>query len=827
MQWAVHKFGGTSLADADRIAAAGALVREDRSAARIAVVVSAVGGVTDALVGAVERAAARDDSYRELLAGARQRNEAIARDLLGERADPIQAAIAADVADIEAVLEGLRVTRAISEQAMDLVTGFGELWSAQILCALLQGEGTDATWLDAREVLVVAHATTGPAVRWTETQDRLRAWLGTHQEAIAVITGYIATDPQGIPTTLKRNGSDFSASIFGKLLAANCITIWTDVDGVMSADPRSVPEAVLLPELSYDEAMELAYFGAKVLHPHAMAPAVEGDIPIRIRNSLRPQGAGTELRAFAPRAVEASPRSAVKGFSSTRDIALLNVEGAGMIGVPGISHRLFGALREVGVSVIMISQASSEHSICVAILETEAARAKEAVELAFFAELQTGQIRSVEVSGSYSILAAVGDQMVRTPGVSARLFGSLGKAGVNVRAIAQGSSERNVSVVVSAAERIRALRAVHAGFYLSDQTLSVGLVGPGRIGAELLRQLAAQKELLHSRFQIELRVRGILGRNRMVLDDAGLDLSRWREDLANRAVPADIAAFAAHLRADHLPHAVVLECTASDAISTHYADWLSRGIHVITPNKKASSAAQQDYARLRHVGRARNAHYLYEATVGAGLPVITTLRDLVQTGDQVRRIEGVLSGTLSFLFDALSAAMPFSAVVEQARARGYTEPDPRDDLSGMDVARKAVILAREMGRALELDEVSVASLVPAALRGAGSVDEFLAGLAAFDTDMERLRQSAADAGDVLRYVAVIEAQGPVSVGLRRYPAAHPFARIQAGDNIIAFTTARYAELPLIVQGPGAGPEVTAGGVFADLLRLASYLGAPS
>lgn len=822
--WQVHKFGGTSVANADRFRNAATLV--EAAGSPVAVVVSAMGGVTDALLEAIELAAAQDDQSRARLRVARDRYLEAAADLLaGDHVATYQRAIERDAVDLEDILRGVWLTRSASEATRDLVSGFGELWSARLLGSFLPG----AAWLDAREVLVVRHGETGPAVDWERTGELLSAWLAAHPVQRVVITGYVASDPDGKPTTLKRNGSDYSASIFGALLEASSITIWTDVDGVLSADPRRVPEAEILDSLSYDEAMELAYFGAKVLHPHTMAPAIQGGIPIRIRNALRPQVPGTEIRAAVETGGAMATREAVKGFSSIEAAALISVEGTGMIGVPGVAHRLFGALREVNVSVIMISQASSEHSICFAVPATEAVRAKAAIEQAFYAELHQGQIQTVAVSAPCSIVAAVGDRMVETPGVAARFFGALGSAGVNVIAVAQGSSERNISVVVAGADSEKALRAVHAGFYLSDQTLSLGLIGPGLIGSELLAQLARQRGLLHQRFGIDLRVRGILRSRRMLLDDTGIDPGSWKESFEERSEPADLERFARHVRAEHLPHAALVDCTASDAVAGHYAQWLRNGLHIVTLNKKAGSGPLAMHRELMELSRAATRHYLYETTVGAGLPVLGTLRDLIQTGDRVIAVEGVLSGTLAYLFNTFDGTRPFSEIVRDARERGYTEPDPRDDLSGMDVARKAIILARTLGQDLELGDIPVASLIPEALRDAADAQAFLDGLPAFDDAMETRRREAAEAGEVLRYVATLPGEGSGSprVALTRYPAGHPFARITGSDNIIAFTTDRYREQPLIVQGPGAGPAVTAAGVFADLLRLASYLGGPA
>ena len=813
--WVVHKFGGTSLADAARYREVATILQREPGA-RKAVVVSAMAKVTDGLIELVKLARARNDQYLAQADAIQARQLETTAELLPDP-QALRAIIEADFRDLREILRGVYLSRTCSEQTLELISGHGELWSAQLLNSHLNASGIASTWLDARNVLTVEPDTAMPGIDWSRSEKQIEEWLKTATTDWLVITGFVAATADGIPTTLKRNGSDFSASIFGKLLQADSITIWTDVDGVLSADPRLVPEAVVLEEVSYQEATELAYFGANVIHPNTMAPAIENRIPIWIRNTFNPAAAGTRIGERGAKECEV-----VKGFATIDGMALVNVEGTGMIGVPGVANRVFAALGEVGVSVVMISQASSEHSICFAIPEAQAALARKTVERAFFAELHHGQIEAIDVTGNCSILAAVGDNMVDHPGVAGKFFSALGKARVNIRAIAQGSSERNISAVIGRADSQRALRAVHAAFYLSNQTLSIGLIGPGHIGGTLLDQLSTQMQTLKDEFKIDLRVRGILNSSRMWLDDRGRSWKGWREALP-QSRPANLEAFVDHVQADHFPHAVIVDCTSSAELTGHYPAWLERGIHIITPNKKANSASMDFYRALRASSQATNRHYLYETTVGAGLPIINTLRDLVQTGDQILKIEGVLSGTLAYIFNTLDPSRPFSQVVREAREKGYTEPDPRDDLSGMDVARKLVILAREMGLRLELEDVRIESLVPEALRD-GSVEEFLDRLDEHDQAMAGLLEGARQRDQVLRYVGVIETPGKCSVALQTYPRAHAFARIRGNDNIVAFTTQRYHTFSLIVQGPGAGPEVTAGGVFADLLRLASYLG---
>ncbi len=635
---------------------------------------------------------------------------------------------------------------------------------------------------------------------------------------ITVVTGFIATDAAGLHTTLGRNGSDYSASIIGALLAAESITIWTDVDGVMSADPNRVPEASVIKQLSYSEAMELAYFGAKVIHPQTMSPAVTQGIPIWIRNSFNPAAPGTCIGPAG------DGSELIKGITSIDQVTLVNLEGAGMIGVPGTADRLFSALRESGISVILISQASSEHSICFAVPARNAAEVEAAVRRAFATELELGQIQRVEVQHDCSIIAVVGDGMAGIPGIAARFLGTLGSAGINVRAIAQGSSERNISVIIDGEDETRALRTAHSGFYLSAKTLSVGLIGPGNVGGVLLAQLAQQAEQLLKDFNVDFRVRAIASSTRMLLAEHSIDLRNWREQFERASEPLDMQRFAAHINADHLPHAAIIDCTASESVAALYAGWFAHGIHVVTPNKKAQSGPLVYWQELRDIRRRHNAHFLYETTVGAGLPIIETLRDLKRTGDEILSIEGVFSGTLAYLFNVYDGSQPFSAIVREARDRGFTEPDPRDDLSGMDVARKVIILGREMGLELELEDLTVESLVPEALRELG-IEEFLDALPDYDQVMHARFEAAQQAGQVLRYVGRLKRDDGASVSLDGLGSDHPFARMNLTDNILRYQTARYSDNPLVVQGPGAGPDVTAAGVFADLLRLATYLGA--
>jgi aspartokinase/homoserine dehydrogenase 1 len=771
------------------------------------------------LVALAER---QDDSYRSEIASLRARHATIAETLLtAQSARLYLAGFDRDCHDLEGILHTVKLTRSAAKNVSDLIAGYGEIWSTKLFHRFMEersGRSGPFQWIDARKVVIVEWGPLGPGIQWAESRARMRELVPAEYQGTLIITGFIASDRRGVQTTLGRNGSDFSGSIFGALLDASEIQIWTDVDGVLSADPRRVPDATIIDSLSYNEAMELAYFGAKVIHPQTMAPAVGSSIPIWIRNTFAPEKLGTLICA--------DPKSVlpVKGITSIEKTALINLEGAGMIGVPGTANRLFGALREEGISVILISQGSSEHSICCAIPQDQAERAAAVVRAAFERELKEGQIQDVDVTPDLAILAAVGDGMAGQPGVAAKMFNALGSASVNIKAIAQGASERNISVVVDGKHATRALRAVHAGLYLSPHTISVGVIGPGTVGKVLLNQLASQSARLQTEAKLDFRVRGIMTSTRMLLAEGGVPLDRWKEKFETDATAADFDEFMEHVRVDYLPHTVMIDCTASADIAKRYPEWLAAGIHVITPNKKANSAELPFYRGLKEARKAGGAHYLYETTVGAGLPVVQTLRDLRETGDDITSVEGIFSGTLAYLFNTYDGKKAWSDIVRDARQRGYTEPDPRDDLSGLDVARKLIILGREMGLELEMADVNVESLVPAGLES-GSIDDFMGRLPQHDSTMNDRLQTARSKGKVLRYVGRLTADGKATVGVVELDSKHAFANIALTDNVVRFATRRYCDNPLIVQGPGAGPEVTAGGVFADLLRLAAYLGA--
>jgi len=832
--WSVHKFGGTCVGTADRIKNVASIIVDDISERKVAVV-SAMSKVTDMMYDMLHRAEKRDDSYIEALDRVYQKHKETAVSLLqeGEDLSKFLSTLESDVQNLRAMLRAIFIAGHVTEPFEDWVAGHGELWSAQLLAAAVRQKGLPCVWMDARDVLVVTPTSkqhVDPDYEASEV--KLYKWYQRFPSDTIIATGFIASTPENIPTTLKRDGSDLSAAIMGALFQAAKVTIWTDVDGVYSADPRKVNEAVVLSTLSYQEAWEMSYFGANVLHPRTTLPVMKYNIPVTIRNVFNVGAAGTKIG----RSPEDSngqediqhAANLVKGFATVDNIALVNVEGTGMAGVPGTASEIFETVKNVGANVVMISQASSEHSVCFAVPQKEAATVCRALEKKFSRDLESGRLSKVELVNDCCILAAVGQQMASTPGVSATLFTALAQASINVRAIAQGCSEYNITVVVNQEDSIKALKAVHSRFYLSKTPLAVGIVGPGLIGKTLLDQFKDQAATLKEEFNIDLRVMGIIDSKVMYLDESGVDLSKWRELLDLQGEPADMLKFTAQMESHSLPNSVIIDCTASAKVAEMYYQWVKKGIHMITPNKKANSGPYEQYAKLKELQRQSYIHYFYEATVGAGLPIISTLRGLLETGDKIVKVEGIFSGTLSYIFNCFNGEKSFSQIVTEARASGFTEPDPRDDLSGMDVARKVIILARECGLQLELSDIKVKSLVPEPLQGLDSVDEFMSQLPNYDQDIEAQRKEAEEAGEVLRYVGVVDVKAAEGrVELKRVKKSDAFAQLSGTDNIIAFTSSRYSKQPLIVRGPGAGAEVTAAGVFSDLLRLASYLGAPS
>ncbi|EFA75631.1 predicted protein [Heterostelium album PN500] len=868
-KWHVHKIGGSILGTSenyskvldviehsknDHIAFDKSIDSSSASSVRSvqAVVVSAMEGVTNTLLKLTQLAKSRDNSYEQVADQLYDKLVKCSRGLINaELSAEFESELKADITKIKEVLRAIAITQSMSEEMEDLIVGHGEVWSALLLTLYLRSRGISTSWLDTRKTLYVSKGECGPVIDWNRSESELTQWMKlnfTVDLKILIVTGFIACSPTGMPTTLQRNGSDYSASIFGALLKSKLITIWKDVDGLFSADPKIVPKATILKEISYHEVSELSYYGANILHPHTMPPAIKNNIPIRIRNFFNLSNNGSLIHSDS--FLESESIYNVKGFSAIRKVSLINVEGAGL-GVSNLAQRVFLALRDVKVSVLLISQGSSQSSICIAIPEKDGDIALEAIKKEFFNEIKfTGHIQTViiellkelnriviELVKECSIIAAVGDKMVSSIGVASKFFSALTKSGVNIKAIAQGSSERNISAVLVDKDTPLALRAVHSTFYrpFDPDVISIGIVGPGLIGSELIEQIkrslsnpTSQKKLKH-----QFVIRAITNSKRSLFSTTGIDLGNWKDQLDNSKEFYDLDKMAEFLSNINPRHSVIIDCSANKEIPKLYSKWLSRGVHVITPNKVGFSGTQELYDQIQSASNKNASHLYYETTVGGGLPIIHMLQQMVATGDRITKIEGIFSGTLSFIFNNYGRdnSKRFSDIVLTAKQNGYTEPDPRDDLNGQDFARKIIILTREVLGKFNESSVDVVSLIPKDDNDAlnANTEEFLSKhLIKLDSLYDSKRQNAIKNNSVLRYSGVIEFNkecndAKASVSLREYPTSHPFANLTECDNIIAIYSDRYNKTPLVIQGPGAGATVTAAGIFGDLNRLSLRL----
>ena len=814
----VHKFGGTSVATSERIREVVRLVRQAPGSARRVVVVSALGGVTDVLIGAIDAASRRTSEHEEIVRGLRARHEAALEALvLPDEQAALRERMAATWQEVSELLDGIYLLRECTPRSRDAIIGTGERLSAPLVAAAFRAASEDAIDLDARRLIRTDAAFGEANVRFGETRALVHASFKEVPDVqIAVVTGFIATTETGVTTTLGRSGSDYTATILASALDAEHVVIWTDVDGVLSADPRLVPDAFPLERLSYREAAELAYFGAKVLHPRTMQPLQKGGIPLYIKNTLNPEAAGTLISSETTAAARY-----VKAVTTVRAVTVVMIEGAGMVGVPGISARALSALAARQISVLMISQASSEQSLCVVVRAADASASLEALRATFEFEIARGDVSRVTARPMCAVVSVVGDQMRQQPGIAGRMFSTLGHAHVNVLAIAQGAAETNISAVVDDADVRLAVSVLHQTFALEHRPVHLAVIGTGVVGRALLEILDRQAPHLRQQGGPDLRLIGVANSRQLVWEERGLPFGEARAQLAASSVPMELGGLVQRLLHSPVGRLLVIDATASEAVARQYETLLEGGIGIVTPNKRAGTLEQPFYDALKKAARKRGAPLFYETTVGAGLPVISTLRDLLYSGDRVERIEGVFSGTLAFVFDRLAAGDRFSEAVRAAREKGYTEPDPRDDLRGEDVARKALILAREMGLEAERADVQVESLVPHDLQDR-STDAFLDGLADVDA-MWRERVAAAEKeGKQLRYLGRIES-GCLRVGVEAVGPPSPFAHLRGTDNMIAFTTERYQERPLVVQGPGAGPDVTAAGILADVVKAVQQM----
>jgi bifunctional aspartokinase / homoserine dehydrogenase 1 len=813
----ILKFGGSSVSSADRIKNIIRIVKEKFcNSEPLAVVVSAFGGVTDELIRISQQAALGQADYSTSLLKLKKRHCEVASSLLSTELFQVLAEIDRFFNELNNALQGVLLIRELSNRTLDFIMGFGERLSAYIISMAMKSTIPSALYLDARELIITDRNFGEARVLYEPTFSKIKEKF-TRGSFLPVITGFIGATERNEATTLGRGGSDFTASIIGAALNALEIEIWTDVNGVMTADPRKVQQAFTISEMSYKEALEMSHFGAKVIHPPTIVPALQRNIPLRIKNSFKPNESGT-LISRQPK----KNGSLIRGISSIDHIALLRIEGSGMIGVCGVAMRLFGALAKRGINVILISQGSSEHSICLGISPQCANFAKIAIEEEFALERKVGNIDAVIVEKNLSVIAVVGEGMRHTSGISGKLFGALGKNGINVVAMVQGSSEYNISVVIKQEDETKALNVIHEEFFLpKTTTLNLFLVGVGLIGSTLLTQIQKQLFILKKEYGLEVRLIGIANRKKMMIDPNGLPLENWRTYLEKSSATMEIEIFIKRMKACNLVNTIFVDCTADEKIGDTYATILESNISIVTPNKKANSGSYSQYQVLKQLSKSRGVKYYYETNVGAGLPIISTVIDLLKSGDRIIKIEAILSGTLSYLFNSISSEKSFSSALKEAQQNGFTEPDPKEDLNGKDVMRKLLILARESGYAMELEDIEIEYLVPAECFETATIEAFYLKLKDLDDAFEQVRKKASQEGKVLRYMAILSS-GRAKIALQALDAQHPFYHLSGSDNIIALTTERYQETPLVIKGQGAGAEVTAGEIFADILRVATH-----
>ncbi len=815
----VLKFGGSSVGTPDRIRGLVEILKSYyQQGEKFAVVFSAFSGVTDALISMGAKAADGDASYADLFESVRQRHVDAATELL--RDGHLKLALPEldnNFEVLKSLLYGIFLVREASPRTMDYVISFGERNSAFLISQVMRQAGIQAAYLDARRIIKTDNHFGNAQVDFEATNEKIRDFFSQNTD-IQSVTGFIGSTKGGLTTTLGRGGSDYTAAILGAALDASLIEIWTDVDGVLTADPRKVKKAFTLKSMTYSEAMEMSHFGAKVIYPPTIQPALAKRIPLVIRNTFNPGFPGTLVSDKSD--VGNLP---VKGLSSINEVALLTLQGSGMVGVPGTAGRLFNALAAGGISVILITQGSSEHSITFAIPPQLAGKARKLVEKEFHAEIQRSWMEPVKVETGLSVIAVIGENMRYRPGIAGQLFQALGKNGINVVAIAQGSSELNISMVVSCDDEAKALNTLHEAFFLSDtQDIHLFMAGTGLIGSTLLQQIRQQATYLRDKRAMEIKVVGLANSRKMVFNPGGIPLDHWKQLLDGSEVASDLGAFVQQMKLLNLSNTIFVDNTSGDKVVGHYENVLDSSISISTPNKIAASSSYLQYQRLKAIAAKRGVLFEYETNVGAGLPVISVLRDLLDSGDRILCIEGVLSGTLSFIFNTFREGLRFSETVRRAMELGYTEPDPRDDLNCMDVRRKLLILARETGLSIEAEDIEIRPILPDSCLQAETVEDFLAELEKVDALFESQRAEAAAQGKALRLVAKLD-RGKAGIGMELVGNTHPFYGLSGADNMIVFTTERYKERPLVVRGPGAGAEVTAAGVFAEIIKIANFL----
>jgi len=811
----ILKFGGSSISSAQNIVRVLDILKSNNDQ-QIAVVFSAIGKTTDVLINIANKAQIQDDTYHDVLSILENNHFDVIRNLIPvNNQSGVLSGVKKIFNELESILEGVFLLQELSVKTNDTIVSYGEFLSSFIITKALQCQEIDAVYKNTGE-LIITNDTFGNAIPFIEeTNANITSYFTNNKHNITVLPGFVSCNKNGDKTTLGRGGSDYTAAILASALEAEQLEIWTDVSGMYTANPTIVKQAKPINKLSYNEAMELSHFGASVLYPPTVQPVMNKNIPLYIKNTFKPEDMGSYISNE-----NSKDNAVVKGISHIDNIALATVEGNGLIGIPGVSKRLFSALSEKNVNVILITQASSEHSICIAIDQKDVENAELAIQDEFAYELSLGKIDPLHIQTNMAIVAIVGEEMKSHQGISGKMFSALGKDNVNIHAIAQGASERNISTVIDSKNVSKALNSLHEVFFEGHITkLNLFVVGVGNVGGKLLEQIEKQKAYLLDKLQLSIEVAGMANSKKMIFNKEGIDLtSDWKQNLVENGEDLDLDLFLEHVKELNLINSVFVDNTANETIAGLYADYLKESIGVVTCNKIAASSEYSKYTELKTLSQKYNAPYLFETNVGAGLPIINTLNNLVQSGDQIIKIQAVASGSLNFIFNSFVGDANFAEIVDEAGELGFTEPDPRIDLSGVDVARKILILARESGVKMDLEDIQNIPFLPKASLEADSVADFKKTLISEEAHFNAIRDKAAANNTQLKYVAEY-VDGKANVSLQEVDAAHPFYNLLGSDNIVLFFTERYPEYPLIIKGAGAGADVTASGIFADIIRI--------